>query len=79
VAVAAVLWVIVSALLTFYVANLSSFGTTYGPIAAVVGIMLWFYLTVYAVLVGAELNAQLESPNCPATDPPAPSSRDDVP
>jgi membrane protein len=33
---------------------------TYGPLGAVVAIMLWFYLTAYAVLLGAEVNAQLE-------------------
>ena len=59
--VATVLWLVASALLTFYVANLSSFGATYGSLAAVVGVMLWFWVTVYAVLVGAELNAQLEA------------------
>jgi len=64
--VATVLWLCVSALLTFYVAHLASFGATYGPIAAVVGVMLWFYLTVYAVLLGAELNAQLEADDTPA-------------
>jgi membrane protein len=59
-AAATLLWLVASALLTFYVANLTSFGATYGSIAAVVGIMLWFYLTAYVVLLGAELNAQLE-------------------
>jgi membrane protein len=58
--VATLLWMLAGALLTFYVAHLSSFGVTYGSIAAVVGVMLWFYLTAYAVLVGAEFNAQLE-------------------
>jgi membrane protein len=54
------LWLAVSAGLNYYVANLSNLGATYGSIAAVVGIMLWFYLSAYSVLVGAELNAQLE-------------------
>jgi membrane protein len=58
--VATILWLMASALLTFYVSHLSSFGATYGPIAAVVGVMLWFWLTIYAVLLGAELNAQIE-------------------
>jgi membrane protein len=60
--VATVLWLCASIALTFYVANLANFGVMYGPIAAVIGIMLWFWLTVYAVILGAELNAQLESP-----------------
>lgn len=59
---ATVLWLAASAGLNFYIANLTNLGATYGSIAAVIGIMLWFYLTAYAVLVGAELNAQLEGP-----------------
>jgi membrane protein len=58
---ATVLWLIASALLNFYVDHISSFGTTYGPIGAVVGVMLWFFISVYAVLLGAELNAELAS------------------
>jgi membrane protein len=57
VAVATGLWLAASGALSFYVAHLPSFGATYGPLGAVVGIMLWFYLSVYAVLVGAEVNA----------------------
>jgi membrane protein len=72
--VATLLWLIASVLLTFYVANLSSFGATYGSIAAVIGVMLWFWLTVYAVLVGAELNAQLEAWEAPPGVPPTSAS-----
>ncbi len=70
--VATALWLLVSVLLTFYVANLASFGATYGSLAAAVGVMLWFYLTVYAVLLGAELNALLEdqAPPAPESGPP---------
>jgi membrane protein len=55
------LWLVASALLDFYVDHIGSFGATYGPIGAVVGVMLWFFVSVYAVLLGAELNAQLEA------------------
>jgi membrane protein len=54
------LWLIASVGLSFYVSHLASFGATYGPLGAVVAIMLWFYFSAYAVLLGAELNAQLE-------------------
>jgi membrane protein len=54
--VATVLWLAASVALSFYVAHLANFGATYGPLGAVVGVMLWFYLSVYAVLVGAEVN-----------------------
>ena len=34
--------------------------TLYGPLATLIGLMMWFYLTAYAVLLGAELNAALD-------------------
>jgi len=57
---ATVLWLIASEGLSFYVSHIASLGVTYGPLGAVVAIMLWFWLTAYAVLLGAELNSQLE-------------------
>jgi membrane protein len=59
-ALATVLWLIASEALSFYVGRIASFGVTYGPLGAVVAVMLWFYVSAYAVLLGAELNAQLE-------------------
>jgi membrane protein len=57
---ATVLWLLASELLSFYVSRISSFGATYGPLVAVVGVMLWLYVSAYAALLGAELNARLE-------------------
>jgi membrane protein len=57
---ATVLWLIASELLSFYVSRMGSFGATYGSLGAAVGVMLWFYISAYAVLLGAELNARLE-------------------
>jgi membrane protein len=57
---ATVLWLIASELLSLYVSRLGTFGATYGSLGAAVGIMLWFYVSAYAVLLGAELNARLE-------------------
>jgi membrane protein len=59
VVLATVLWLIASLLLSWYVGHISSFGVTYGPLGAVVGIMLWFYVSAYAALLGAELNVRL--------------------
>jgi membrane protein len=59
-ALATVLWLIASELLSFYVSRMASIGATYGSLAAVIGVMMWFYLSAYAVLLGAELNARLE-------------------
>jgi membrane protein len=58
---ATVLWLAASELLSFYIARIASFGATYGSLAAVVGAMLWFYVSAYAVLLGGELNARLEA------------------
>ncbi len=57
---ATVLWVLVSALFSFYVGQFATYDATYGPLGTVVGVMMWFFVTVYAVLLGAELNAELE-------------------
>jgi len=58
--VATVLWVGVSALFSLYVQNFADYNATYGSIGAVVVLLFWFYLTAYAVLIGAELNAEIE-------------------
>ena len=58
--VATILWLLASALFSFYVQHLASYDATYGPLGAVVGVMMWFYVSALAVLVGAELNAELE-------------------
>jgi membrane protein len=59
-ALALTLWLVASVLLSFYIGHLAAFGVTYGPLGAVAAVMLWFFVTAYAVLLGAELNAQLE-------------------
>jgi membrane protein len=59
-ALATVLWLVASELLSTYVTRIVSFSATYGPLGAAVGVMLWFYISAYAVLLGAELNAGLE-------------------
>jgi membrane protein len=59
-ALATVLWLIASEGLSLYVSRIGAFGATYGSLGAAVGVMLWFYVSAYAVLLGAELNARLE-------------------
>lgn len=58
--VATLLWLAASWLFTWYVGAVASYDALYGPLGAVVAVMMWFYVTTFAVLLGAELNAQLE-------------------
>jgi membrane protein len=59
-AVATLLWLVASAVFSFYVSHFASYDATYGPLGAVIGVMMWFWVTAYVVLLGAELNAELE-------------------
>ena len=59
-AVATMLWITASALFSWYVAKFSTYDATYGPLGTVVAFMMWLFVTVYVVLLGAELNAELE-------------------
>ena len=57
---AAVLWLAGSALFSVYVGEFASYNQTYGSLGAVVVLMMWLYLSAFAVLLGAELNTELE-------------------
>jgi membrane protein len=59
-AIATVLWVLVSLALFAYVSQLGTYESTYGSLAGVAISMLWLWLTVLLVLLGAALNAELE-------------------
>ena len=57
---AIVIWLIASAGFAFYVANFSSYNKTYGSLAALIIFLVWFWISNIAILLGAELNAELE-------------------
>lgn len=57
--IAIAVWLVGSAGLNYYLGHLSNYNVTYGSMGAVIGLMLWFYLTGLAILIGAELNAEL--------------------
>lgn len=57
---ATVLWLVGSAAFSFYVANFGSYNETYGSVGALVVLLMWFYLSAYVVIVGAELNSEIE-------------------
>jgi membrane protein len=56
---ATVLWLIASAAFTHIVTRLIQFDVVYGPFGTLAAIMLWFWVTSYVALLGAELNAAL--------------------
>jgi membrane protein len=58
--VAAAMWSIGSIGFSIYAANFGKYNETYGSLSAIVVVMLWLYLTALSVIVGAELNAELE-------------------
>ncbi len=59
-AVATLLWLSGSGALSYYVANVQSYNETLGALGVVMLFLTWFYLTSFAVMLGAELNAELE-------------------
>ena len=56
---AVVCWIGLSYLLGFYFRHVANFGRTYGTLAGFIAFMTWFYWNSFALLVGAELNAEL--------------------
>ena len=58
--VASILWLVASSGLAFYVDHVASLNQTYGALSGGIVLMLWLYVSSFVVLVGAELNAELE-------------------
>jgi membrane protein len=58
--IATLVWLLGSFLFSFYVAHFGSYDKTYGSIGVVVVMMTWFLLSVYSILLGAEINAEME-------------------
>jgi membrane protein len=57
---AAVTWIIASYLFSWYLASFANYNATYGSLGAVVGLMMWLWISTILVLLGAELNAEIE-------------------
>ena len=67
--VSTLLWVIVSLVFKFYVANFADYNATYGAVGGVIVLLLWFYISGLAILVGAEMNAEIEHASPWGKDP----------
>jgi membrane protein len=59
-ATATALWLIGSIVFSYYVSQVGSYDKTYGSLGAVIVLLLWFYMTAYVILIGAELNGETE-------------------
>lgn len=59
-AIAAAGWLGVSALFSWYAANFGNFNQTYGSLGAVIGFMTWIWLSAIVILLGAEIDAEME-------------------
>jgi membrane protein len=57
---AATVWVIASAGFSFYMSNFADYSATYGSLGAIAAAMMWAYISVLILLIGAEFNAELE-------------------
>jgi membrane protein len=57
---ATALWLLASAGFSYYVAHFARYDKVYGSLGAVIVLLFWLYLTFYIVLLGAEINAELE-------------------
>ncbi|MET4476513.1 YihY/virulence factor BrkB family protein [Bradyrhizobium sp. F1.13.3] len=59
-AIAALLWIGVSGAFSWYAANFGKFNETYGSLGAIIGFMTWLWISAIVVLVGAEIDAEME-------------------
>ena len=59
-AIAASLWLGASALFALYVGDFANYGKTYGALGGVIALLMWFYLSSIFVVLGAEINAEME-------------------
>lgn len=59
-AFAALLWILVSVGLSLYLSRFADYNATYGSLGAAIALMMWIWLSSCAMLVGAELNAEME-------------------
>jgi membrane protein len=57
---AAIAWLVVSLLFSWYAENFGSYNKTYGSLGAIIAFMFWIWLSIIVVLIGGELNAETE-------------------
>ncbi|MDI2112810.1 YihY/virulence factor BrkB family protein [Commensalibacter nepenthis] len=55
-----ILWLLAAFGFSFYVAHLANFTSTYGPLGTIAAVMMWFWVSCYVVLLGAQFNSKIE-------------------
>lgn len=58
--IAVVLWILASVAFGIYLANVANYNKTYGTLGGVIAFLVWMWVTNIAILLGAELDAELE-------------------
>ncbi len=58
---ACIAWVLASAAFSYYAANFGSYNKTYGTLGAAIGFMTWIWISVIVVMIGAEINSEVEA------------------
>jgi membrane protein len=66
---ATILWLLASLGFRVYVSQFSDYNETYGSLGGIIVLMLWFYISALAVLIGAEMNAEIEHASPHGKDP----------
>lgn len=56
-----VLWIVASVGFAFYVGNFGSYNESFGTLAGAIVLLMWFWISAYIILLGAEVNAELEA------------------
>jgi membrane protein len=56
-AAAVAAWLAISALFSWYLSNFANYSAVYGSLGAIIGLMMWMWLSAMAILVGAEVDA----------------------
>ncbi|MGQ7792412.1 YihY/virulence factor BrkB family protein [Faunimonas sp. B44] len=57
---ATVVWIVASILFSWYLSNFADYGATYGSLGAVIGFMMWTWISCFILIAGAELNSEME-------------------
>jgi membrane protein len=73
-AISTVVWLVASWGFSFYLQHFANYNATYGTLGAVIGFMMWTWISVIILLIGAEVNAELEHQTArdSTTGPPLP-------